>query len=75
MSFLSVNEHPVERVARVGLGVVLIALAAMGTVGVWGCERFGADFSRLLDAMRRQLAEPEPVETAVLERLRAVLHQ
>lgn len=39
------------------------------------CERFGADFSRLLDAMRRQLAEPEPVETAVLDRLRAVLHQ
>ena len=39
------------------------------------CERFGAVFSRLLDAMRRQLAEPERVETAVLERLRAVLHQ
>jgi Protein of unknown function (DUF2892) len=36
MSFLSVNEHPVERVARVGLGVTLIALAAMGTIGLWG---------------------------------------
>jgi anti-sigma factor RsiW len=39
------------------------------------CERFGADFSRLLDAMRRQLAAPELVETAVLDRLRAVLDQ
>ena len=36
MSFLSVNEHPVERVARVGLGVALIVLAAMGTIGMWG---------------------------------------
>lgn len=34
--FLSVNEHPVERVLRVGLGVALVGLAAMGTIGVWG---------------------------------------
>jgi hypothetical protein len=36
MSLLSVNEHPAERVGRVVLGVALIALAAMGTIGVWG---------------------------------------
>ena len=35
-ALLKVNEHPVERVARVGLGVALIAMAAMGTIGVWG---------------------------------------
>jgi hypothetical protein len=35
-ALLTVNEHPVERVARVGLGVALIAMAAMGTIGVWG---------------------------------------
>ncbi len=35
-SFFAVNEHPVERVARVGLGVTLVALAAMGTIGPWG---------------------------------------
>ena len=35
-SFFAVNEHPVERVARVGLGVALLALAAMGTIGPWG---------------------------------------
>jgi hypothetical protein len=35
-SLLKVNEHPVERVARVALGVGLIAMAAMGTIGVWG---------------------------------------
>ncbi len=29
VSFFSVNEHPVERVARVGLGVTLVALAAL----------------------------------------------
>ncbi|MCC7179695.1 MAG: DUF2892 domain-containing protein [Acidobacteria bacterium] len=34
--FLSVNEHPVERVLRVGLGVALVGLAAFGTIGVWG---------------------------------------
>lgn len=35
-AFLKVNEHPVERVVRVALGVGLIAMAAMGTIGVWG---------------------------------------
>ena len=30
------NEHTVERVLRVGLGVALVALAATGTVGAWG---------------------------------------
>ncbi len=35
-SFLKINEHPVERVARVALGVALIAMAAMGTIGAWG---------------------------------------
>lgn len=35
-SILAVNEHPVERVARVGLGIALVALAATGTVGAWG---------------------------------------
>lgn len=35
-TFLKVNEHPVERVVRVALGVGLIAMAAMGTIGVWG---------------------------------------
>lgn len=35
-SFFGVNEHPIERVARVALGVVLVGLAAMGTIGAWG---------------------------------------
>lgn len=35
-ALLKVNEHPVERAARVVLGVALIAMAAMGTIGVWG---------------------------------------
>jgi len=35
-AFLKVNEHWVERIARVGLGVVLVGLAALGTVGAWG---------------------------------------
>lgn len=30
------NEHTVERVLRVGLGVALVALAATGKVGPWG---------------------------------------
>lgn len=37
------------------------------------CERFGADFVRLLDAMRQHLAAPEPVPAEVADRLRAVL--
>jgi Protein of unknown function (DUF2892) len=36
MSFLKLNEHPAERVARVVLGVALIALAVIGTIGPWG---------------------------------------
>ena len=32
----AVNEHPMERVARVALGVGLVALAGMGTIGAWG---------------------------------------
>jgi len=35
-ALLKVNEHPVERVARVVLGGGLVAMAAMGTIGVWG---------------------------------------
>ena len=35
-SFLKTNEHPVERVARVALGVALIGMAVMGTIGAWG---------------------------------------
>ncbi|MEZ5288560.1 MAG: DUF2892 domain-containing protein [Vicinamibacterales bacterium] len=34
--FLSVNEHPIERVLRVGIGVALVGLALAGTIGVWG---------------------------------------
>jgi len=33
---LPVNEHPFERGIRVGLGVLLVALAVTGTVGAWG---------------------------------------
>ena len=35
-SLLKVNEHPMERVARVALGVALVGMAAMGTIGAWG---------------------------------------
>ncbi|MGE0812420.1 MAG: DUF2892 domain-containing protein [Vicinamibacterales bacterium] len=35
-NFFSVNEHPVERVARVVLGAVLVGLAVMGSIGAWG---------------------------------------
>lgn len=35
-SFFGVNEHPAERIARVALGVVLVGLAAAGTIGAWG---------------------------------------
>jgi len=35
-SLLTVNEHPIERVVRVVLGVALIGMAAMGTIGAWG---------------------------------------
>ncbi len=33
--FFSVNEHPIERVARVAVGVGLVAAAATGTLGAW----------------------------------------
>jgi hypothetical protein len=33
---LPVNEHPAERGVRVGVGILLVALAATGTVGIWG---------------------------------------
>lgn len=36
MSLLKINEHPMERVARVVLGVGLVGMAAMGTIGAWG---------------------------------------
>jgi len=37
------------------------------------CERFGADFSRLLAGMRRHLSAPDPVPVEVLDRLRTTL--
>lgn len=37
------------------------------------CERFGADFARLLATMRRHFSEPEPVPAAVAERLRRAI--
>lgn len=30
------NEHTVERILRVGLGVALVAFAVTGKVGAWG---------------------------------------
>ena len=33
---MKTNEHPVERVLRVALGVALIGMAVSGTIGVWG---------------------------------------
>ena len=35
-NWLAVNEHPIERGARVILGGALVAMAAMGTIGAWG---------------------------------------
>ena len=35
-SFFSVNEHPIERIARVVIGVVLISLAFVGPKTPWG---------------------------------------
>jgi hypothetical protein len=35
-ALLKVNEHPMERLARVVLGAALVAMAAMGTIGIWG---------------------------------------
>lgn len=34
--FLAVNEHPLERVVRVGGGLALVALAVSGAIGLWG---------------------------------------
>jgi len=34
--FLAVNEHPIERVVRVGAGLALVGLALTGTIGLWG---------------------------------------
>ena len=33
---LPVNVHPIERVLRVGLGVVLVGAAYSGAIGAWG---------------------------------------
>ena len=33
---MKVNEHSIDRALRVIAGLVLIGLAASGTVGVWG---------------------------------------
>lgn len=35
-TFLAVNEHPVERIVRVILGLVLVGLAVTGSIGAWG---------------------------------------
>jgi hypothetical protein len=35
-SFFAVNEHPVERVLRVALGVALLAMAFVGPKTPWG---------------------------------------
>ena len=36
MSFLSNNVGIVDRALRIGVGVLLVALAATGTIGYWG---------------------------------------
>ena len=36
MSFLSNNVGTLDRAVRIGAGVLLVALAAMGTIGAWG---------------------------------------
>ena len=33
---MKINEHTIDRVLRVIAGLVLITLAATGTIGVWG---------------------------------------
>ncbi len=33
---LKTNEHPIERGVRIVLGLGLIGMAAIGTVGMWG---------------------------------------
>lgn len=34
--FLTVNEHPVERVVRLALGAGLVGAAMTGAIGAWG---------------------------------------
>lgn len=36
MNFLQVNEHPLERMVRVVLGLALLAMVTRGTIGAWG---------------------------------------
>lgn len=36
MSFLSNNVGTLDRAVRIGAGVLLVALAATGTIGAWG---------------------------------------
>ena len=36
MSFLSNNVGTLDRALRVGAGLLLVALAAVGTIGYWG---------------------------------------
>ena len=36
MKLFPINEHPVERVARVALGLVLLSLAFVGPQTAWG---------------------------------------
>jgi predicted anti-sigma-YlaC factor YlaD len=57
------GELPAELVARVEAHVAECRQ----------CEQFGAGFARLLNAMRRQMAEPEPVTHEMLARLRVAL--
>ncbi|MFM8534625.1 MAG: DUF2892 domain-containing protein [Acidimicrobiia bacterium] len=35
-SLLKPNEHPVERAARVVLGLTLLAMTTRGVIGAWG---------------------------------------
>ena len=36
MNFLQVNEHPLERMVRVVLGLALLAMVTRGMIGAWG---------------------------------------
>ena len=35
-NLLRTNEHAIERVARVGIGLVLLGAAFVGAIGAWG---------------------------------------
>lgn len=39
------------------------------------CARFGRDFARLLETMRRHLGAPEPVPDEIAARLRAAIRR